>query len=95
MDSERWEAVTDNGNEYLCFDKVENKRSKRPDLHAFLLLDELFPGDDDIVGSASHDEIWLNVDGEQLDTLTDEQILELSRCGVRYDSECDSLCMFV
>lgn len=91
---ERWEAVTKEGEEFLRFDKVENKRSQRPDLHAFLMLDELFPGTSELVSSASHDEIWLDVDDDQVETLTDEQILELSWCGVRHDSD-GGLCMFV
>lgn len=92
---ERWESVTNYGEEFLKFDKVVNKRCGRPDLHAFLMLHELFPGDRDMVASAEHDEIWLDVTDEQIESLADEQILELSWCGVRYDEECDSLCMFV
>lgn len=89
---DRFEAVND---DYLKFDRVENKRSQRPDLHAFILLDDLFPNNgNDIVCSAGHDEIWLDFEGNKLNDLTDEQILELTRCGVRYDSECDSLAMF-
>jgi len=90
---ERFEAVND---EYLKFERVTDKRSQRPDLHAFLLLGELFtkPGQN-MVSSAGHDEIYLEPGGEQLDTLTDEHILDLVRCGVRHDSEFDSLCMFV
>ena len=76
--------------DYLKFDRVENKKSQRPDLHAFLLLDELFPGTSDIIGAACHDEIYLDVDPEGL---SEENILELVRCGVRYSD--DSLCMFV
>lgn len=91
---ERWEAVTKEGDEFLKFEKVANKRSQRPDLHAFLMLDELFPGASDLVSSASRDEIWLDVDDDQVETLTDEQILELSWCGVRHDSD-GGLCMFV
>lgn len=90
---ERFEAVND---DFLEFDLIEVKRSQRQDLHAFLMLDELFPNPgSDIVCSAAHDEIWLNVGGEKLNDLIDSQILELTRCGVRYDSENDSLCMFV
>lgn len=90
---ERFEAVND---DYLEFDLIEAKRSQRRDLHAFLMLDELFPNPGrDIVCSAAHDEIWLNVEEEKLNDLTDFQILELTRCGVGYDSENDSLCMFV
>ena len=35
--------------EYAEFERVENKRSQRRDLHAFLLLDEIVPGDTDMV----------------------------------------------
>ena len=88
--SERFDAVDD---EFLNFDRIENKRSKRPDLHAFLLLDELFPceGKSDMVCCAEHDEIWLDIPEDA--KLTDEQIVELVRCGVRYD-DC-GFCMFV
>jgi len=80
------------GEEFLKFERIENPRSRRPDLHAFLLLDELFPQDRDMVCNASHDEIYLDVTDDEVATLTDEQILELVRCGVRYDG--DGLCMF-
>lgn len=89
---ERFEEVND---DYLKFDRIENKRNQRPDLHAWLLLDELFPHPGhDMVSAAEHDEIWLDVEGEKLETLTDEQILELVRCGVRHDDEHDCLAMF-
>ena len=92
---ERWKAVTKKGEEFLKFEKVANKRSQRPDLHAFFMLDELFPCSVDLIASASHDEIWLAVDDDEVKTLTDEQILELSWCGVRHDREIGGLCMFV
>jgi len=91
---ERWEAIDVEGDEYMEFDKVENKRSLRPDIHAFLLLDELFPGTRDMVCGASHDEFYLDVTEEQAETLPDSTILELIRCGVRYDSGGGGLCMF-
>ncbi len=82
--------------EFLEFERVENKRSKRADLHAFLLLDELVPGEKrDIVACAQHDEIWLGVDTDKLaGVITEEQVRELIRCGVRFDASTDSLCMF-
>ena len=89
--SEIAEIFEKHNDEYLKFERVENKRSRRPDLHAFLLLDELFPSDFYIICSAAHDEIWLDADGEDL---TEEQVIELSRCGVRFDDG-DGLCMFV
>jgi hypothetical protein len=82
--------------EYICFERVQNKRSNRPDLHAFLLLDELVPGKFDMISCAKHDEIYLEVNVEDLlDAATEEQLLELHRSGIRYDSETESLAMFV
>ncbi len=88
-----WEA---NHDEFLEFERVENKRSKRPDLHAFLLLDEIVPGNRDLVSSAEHDEIWLDVRLEPLlEAATLQQLIDLHRCGIRCDAESESLCMFV
>lgn len=89
---ERFQQLDD---EYLNFEAVENKRSGRRDLHAFLLLDSLLPGTRGMVCAATHDEFFLDIDQKQLNkVITDEQILELTRCGVHYDSETDSLAMF-
>lgn len=80
--------------EFLHFERIENPRSKRPDLHAFLLLDELCPGDRDMVVAAEHDEIYLVVELDELAAIaTLDQIKELVRCGVRCGE--DGLCMFV
>lgn len=81
--------------EFLKFDRIENKRSTRPDLHAFLLLDELVPGTTDIVGSAEHDEIFLSVQPDDLAAAaTEDHIRDLHRCGVMYHEEYESLYMF-
>ncbi len=83
----------DDGEEYIKFERVSNKRSSRPDLHAFLLLDELIPGDRDMVCAAEHDEIYLDVDLDELAAvITKEQAIELVRCGVRESN--DGLAMF-
>ena len=93
MTHEQYEKYND---EFLKFDRVQNKTSNRADLHAFNLLDKLVPGDCDIVSSAEHDEIWLDVTPEQLSKVaTDEQIIELIRCGVRYDIGTGSFALFV
>lgn len=90
---DKFEAVND---DYGKFELVKNKRSERPDLHAFLVLDEIFPAAGrDIVSAASHDVIYLEVDGDDLVRLMDSEILELVRCGVMYDTENDCLSMFV
>lgn len=89
---DRFEAIND---EYLKFDRIENKRSNRPDLHAFLLLDELQPNAKDMVSGAGHDEIFLDIDCDKLEKIiTDDQILQLVRCGVWHDEYTDSLGMF-
>lgn len=82
--------------EFLKFERVENNRSTRPDLHTFLLLDSLKPGSKkDMVCSADHDEIWLDFTLEDLaEIATPELLIELHRCGVRVDEDAERLCMF-
>lgn len=87
---DRFEAVND---DYMKFELVTNKLSNRPDLNAFVLLDSLFPGDRDIVSAATHDEIFLDIDDDHIESLTDDQIADLVRCGVMFSD--DGLCMFV
>ncbi len=79
------ELFEKHNDEYLKFERIVNKRSMRPDLHAFLLLDELFSGTRDIVSSASHDEIYIDCDYDDVEKLTEEQVVELIRCGVMYE----------
>lgn len=84
--------------EFLKFDRIpaERKLHRRPDLCAFLLLDKLVPGTEDIVSGAEHDEIFVRVDAEDLAKVaTEDDILTLARCGVRYSDEYDCLAMFV
>lgn len=94
---EIWDKHSDgDGDEFLKFERVQNKLSSRPDIHAFLLLDRLVPSNHDIVSCAAHDEIWLSVTPEELEKVaTEEQIVELIRCGVRLDGSTESLAMFV
>lgn len=82
--------------EFLKFERVEPKRSRRADLHAFILLDELVHDEParDILGCAEHDEVYLSIDEDDLAAVvTEAQVIELVRCGVRCDQ--GSLCMFV
>lgn len=66
--------------EYLYFDRVIDKKHSRPDISAFLILDE----------------IWLSIDVEELSNkITDDQIINLVRCGVRVDEYNNSLAIFV
>ena len=87
--------------EYHKFDRVSPKRSRRGDIHAFLLLDEILPSkwepghpSANIIGCAEHDEVFLSISPTDLAAVvTEAQILELVRCGVRVGM--DSLCLFV
>lgn len=80
--------------EYYKFDKIKEKKTNRPDLQAFLILDSIIPSDCDIISASEHDEFFLNIGLEVLAAkATEEQIIDLIRCGVRY-SEYDCLSMF-
>ena len=90
------EFFEEHNDEFLKFDRVENKLSLRPDLHAFLLLDQLAPGKSDIVSGAAHDEIYLDVDVKQLLSIAAEaDLIDLFRCGVFYSENEDCLQIFV
>ena len=99
--SDRWERVTEQGSIMCQFINVVPKLCCRADLHAFMRLNEWFPPaeaparSDDVVTGVDHDQIYLFPTEEQVESLTDEQILELSRCGVFLDGEVDCLSMFV
>ena len=85
---------SDDDYDSLSFDKIENKRSKRADLHAFLLLDELIPGTTNMVAAGEHDQIFLEVEIEDLaKVISEDQVFELKRCGVFVDEY--GLSMFV
>lgn len=90
-----FEKYTDT--DFLEFGRVHNPPNSRPDLCAFLVLDRLVPRPGrDMVTSAEHDVIWLGVEPDKLaEVATEEDILTLVRCGVRYDSSVESLTMFV
>lgn len=71
--------------EYLKFDKVKEKKTNRPDLQALLILDSIIPSNRDIISASEHDAFFLGIDLEVLAAkATEEQIIDLIRCGVRY-----------
>ena len=83
--------------EYIQFQNVANKRSRRPDMHAFIVLDELLPGDGkgDLISAAEHDQFFLDIEPEALARVaTEEIILDRVRCGVSFDEENESLFLF-
>lgn len=79
--------------EWVKFEEIKNPRSKRRDLCAFLMLDDLSPNDWDIISAAEHDQIWINVDWDAFcAAATPELIHDLVACGVFCDDE--SLSMY-
>lgn len=85
-----------NNAEYIKFNNVEKKLHTRPDICAFLLLDKLDPSERDIVSAAEHDEIYLDVNIENIKkNATEIDLLTLIRCGVRYDEYLECFSMFV
>lgn len=102
---DRWAQFDE---QFLKFDKIAVKRAPYADLHAMLLLAELFPPGEpgkesafggygnDILSAAEHDIVFLRFDPEKINQhLKDEHIIELIRCGVHYSSEGDGLAFFV
>lgn len=79
---------------FLKYDEIKNPPSRRSDLCAFLLLDKLLPGDNDIIYGAQHDIVFIGVNTDKLaEVATEEDIIYLLRCGVCYDDESRDLYM--
>lgn len=92
--SDRFDKFHDD--EYIQFSRIDSPACLRPDLCAFLRLNELCPSNSVIVSCAEHDQIWLSVDCDEFNNAaSDDDILMLTRCGVIYDENTDSLSMFV
>lgn len=80
------------------FPKVSEQLSHRRDLNGMMILANLFPEPTqlDFICCAEHDQIWFDVDINQLaERATEQQILDIMRCGIWFDSNIESLTMFV
>lgn len=87
--------LLENSDEAQKFERIVDKFSNRADLHAFILLDKLLPNNHNIIGSARHKEIFIDIDMKKLAAvITKEQVVDLIRCGVSYDSHYGCLYMF-
>jgi hypothetical protein len=90
------ELFESNDGEFLEFGKIEQPLHQRPDLCAFLRLDQLVPGKRDMVSGAEHDEIFLEIDLDKLaEVATADDVIYLQRCGIRLDDHNGGLAMFV
>ncbi len=84
--------------EYRQFERVQHPLSKRPDIHALMCLDLLFPsesGESVMIGAVCNDGIYLELNKEQISSLSENQVIDLTRCGVIYDEERKLLMMYV
>ena len=89
--------------EFLEFDHIANPKHPTPDICAFLMLDEICPATYsgsgkvcDIISGAEHDQIYLATDTEKFaEKATEEQVIDLIRCGVMYEEEFESFAMYV
>lgn len=96
------ELFEKHNDEYLKFENVKNPLHPVPDICAFLMLDSIAPsyyrgsgGRCDIISGSDHDEFWLSTSLDKVaEKATEEQIIDLIRCGVSYDSEHDAFSMF-
>jgi hypothetical protein len=90
------EAFERHNKSYLKFEDIQSPAHPRPDICAFITIDRLLPNAGlDMVCAAERDQIYLDADCAALaSVITDEDVLLLSRCGVMYDEEYDSLSMF-
>lgn len=79
-------------------ERIEKPLHRRPDLCAFLMLDSVSDESAvgrDLISAAEHDVIFLDVDPDAIAAkLSDDQLRDLVRCGIRYDSDNDYLSMF-
>ncbi len=81
--------------EYLKFENIKKKRANRPDVCAFVILDELFSSDRDLIDASGHDEFWLDISDDEIEKISEEVLIDLIRCGVRYDADLGGLAMYL
>ena len=73
--------------EFLQFDRVEEKISARSDLHAFMRLDQVLPQQFKIIDSATDGTIRLGINSYCFaEIATPELVKELVQCGVQIDT---------
>lgn len=93
-----YETFERHQDEYRKFELITSPLAPRPDLCAFLMLSALQPevSGNDLLSAAEHDEVWLGIDCAALAAvITDDEVRDLRRCGVRMDSVHSALCLFV
>lgn len=81
--------------EFLEFDRVENKLSKRRDVHLFVFLDNLMKESEskcDLISDCEHSKLYFILDIEEFcHFATEQDIIEAVRCGLMYSVEFNCL----
>ncbi len=83
-------------NKYLDFEGIENPPSSYRDLCGLLKLSQLLPSrkPGQIVTGAGHEAIYIRCDLDKLAKVaTEDDIIYLIRCGIRYDEDGSALMM--
>ena len=75
--------------EYLNFEKIPKaqRRHHRPDICAFIFIDEKMPGKGDIISGSRFDEYTIDAGPENYDDpwpLTEDDVIYLLRCGISW-----------
>lgn len=93
--NEMIDIFDDNSEEFLEFNRIQEKLSSRSDIHAFILMNNLVSDTQPIISASEHDEFFLSVNPYLLaEVITKDQVIDLIRCGIRYHIEYDCFCMF-
>ncbi len=76
--------------QYLQFNQIPDyaKKSQRPDLCAFIYLNEGLPTVERslyVIDSAGHDKVYLGWNRASLSHLTEEDVIYLLRCSIRFN----------
>ena len=92
-----WKRHSDS--EFLAFEKINMPPFKAADLcglaRAYKFVDEARQHQD-IVSHSGHDELTINLCAQEAvdNGITEADIIYLLRCGIRYEENNDSFCMF-
>ena len=89
------QIFSENSKEYLKFERIEEKLSQRPDIHALMLIDRLLPESGNIIDGIDEDELILDVNTARFfKAATPKDIIDLIRCGVSFDKDMETLSLF-
>jgi len=76
-----------NDSDFCKFEKIKNPLFKQSDLQALFIFNQILPEHGDFICSTNHYGIFFSVSPKDISKkASKEQILDLLRCGISYDS---------